>query len=171
MELARHLRAKTVLILSTIHSAKGLEWRSVFILNAIDGCIPSDLSTGNSAEIEEERRLLYVGMTRAKDHLRLILPQRFFAHQQKSNGDRHMYTARTRFIPDSIIDRFEVCAWPEAPKEGSVRVTKSQTCRHRRANAPHVEIEAGVLRPGNVIGHARNTRRGESYRPARPSLV
>jgi DNA helicase II / ATP-dependent DNA helicase PcrA len=105
------------LILSTIHSAKGLEWRSVFILNAIDGCIPSDLSTGNSAEIEEERRLLYVGMTRAKDHLRLILPQRFFARQQKSNGDRHMYTARTRFIPDSIIDQFEVCAWPEAPKD------------------------------------------------------
>jgi DNA helicase-2/ATP-dependent DNA helicase PcrA len=104
------------LILSTIHSAKGQEWRSVFILNAIDGCIASDLSTGNTAEIEEERRLLYVGMTRAKDHLRLILPQRFFAHQQKSNGDRHMYTARTRFIPDSIIDRFEVCAWPEAPK-------------------------------------------------------
>jgi DNA helicase-2/ATP-dependent DNA helicase PcrA len=105
------------LILSTIHSAKGQEWRSVFILNAIDGCIPSDLSTGNAAEIEEERRLLYVGMTRAKDYLRLILPQRFFAHQQKSNGDRHMYTARTRFIPDSIIDRFEVCAWPEALKD------------------------------------------------------
>jgi DNA helicase-2/ATP-dependent DNA helicase PcrA len=73
--------------------------------------------SGNAAEIEEERRLLYVGMTRAKDYLRLILPQRFFAHQQKSNGDRHMYTARTRFIPDSIIDRFEVCAWPEAPKD------------------------------------------------------
>jgi DNA helicase-2/ATP-dependent DNA helicase PcrA len=101
------------LILSTIHSAKGQEWRAVFILNAIDGCIPSDLSTGNKAEIEEERRLLYVAMTRAKDHLHLILPQRFFAHQQKSNGDRHMYTARTRFIPDSIIDRFENCAWPE----------------------------------------------------------
>ncbi len=104
------------LILSTIHSAKGQEWRTVFILNAIDGCIPSDLSTGNTAEIEEERRLLYVGMTRARDHLHLILPQRFFAHQQKSNGDRRMYTARTRFIPDSIVDRFEVCAWPEATK-------------------------------------------------------
>jgi DNA helicase-2/ATP-dependent DNA helicase PcrA len=104
------------LILSTIHSAKGQEWRSVFILNAIDSCIPSDLSTGHTAEIEEERRLLYVGMTRAKDHLHLILPQRFFAHQQKSSGDRHMYTARTRFIPDSIIDWFELCAWPEARK-------------------------------------------------------
>jgi DNA helicase-2/ATP-dependent DNA helicase PcrA len=103
------------LILSTIHSAKGQEWKSVFILNAIDGCIPSDLSTGNTAEIQEERRLLYVAMTRAKDHLHLILPQRFFAHQQKSNGDRHMYASRTRFIPAAILDRFESCAWPEAP--------------------------------------------------------
>jgi DNA helicase II / ATP-dependent DNA helicase PcrA len=103
------------LILSTIHSAKGQEWRSVFILNAIDGCIPSDLSTGNTAEIEEERRLLYVAMTRAKDHLHVILPQRFFAHQQKSNGDRHMYALRSRFIPAGILDRFESCAWPEAP--------------------------------------------------------
>ena len=103
------------LILSTIHSAKGQEWRSVFFLNAIDGCIPSDLSTGNTAEIEEERRLLYVAMTRAKDHLHLILPQRFFAHQQKSNGDRHMYASRTRFIPAAILDRFESCAWPETP--------------------------------------------------------
>ena len=102
------------LILSTIHSAKGQEWKSVFILSAIDGCIPSDLGTRTAAEIEEERRLLYVAMTRAKDHLHLVLPQRFFAHQQKSNGDRHMYTARTRFIPASILDRFDNRAWPEA---------------------------------------------------------
>jgi DNA helicase-2/ATP-dependent DNA helicase PcrA len=101
------------LILSTIHSAKGQEWRAVFILNTIDGCIPSDLSTGNTAEIEEERRLLYVAMTRAKDHLHLILPQRFFAHQQQSSGDRHMYASRTRFIPAAILDRFESGAWPE----------------------------------------------------------
>ena len=102
------------LILSTIHSAKGQEWKSVFVLNAIDGCIPSDLSTGSTAQIEEERRLLYVAMTRAKDHLHLIVPQRFFAHQQKGNGDRHMYTSRTRFIPDSVLDRFEICSWPKA---------------------------------------------------------
>jgi DNA helicase-2/ATP-dependent DNA helicase PcrA len=102
------------LILSTIHSAKGQEWRSVFILNAVDGCIPSDLSTGSVDEIEEERRLLYVAMTRAKDHLHLVLPQRFFAYQQRRNGDRHMYAARTRFIPDSILNYFESCAWPVA---------------------------------------------------------
>jgi ATP-dependent DNA helicase UvrD/PcrA len=102
------------LILSTIHSAKGQEWRAVFILNAIDGCIPSDLATGSTVEIEEERRLLYVAMMRAKDHLHLILPQRFFAHQQKKGGDRHMYTARTRFIPAAVLDRFDNCAWPQA---------------------------------------------------------
>jgi DNA helicase II / ATP-dependent DNA helicase PcrA len=65
------------LILSTIHSAKGQEWKAVSILNAVDGCIPSDLATGSSEEIEEERRLLYVAMTRAKDELNLVVPQRF----------------------------------------------------------------------------------------------
>ena len=88
------------LILSTIHSAKGQEWKSVFVLNVVDGCIPSDLGTGTTAEIEEERRLLYVAMTRAKDHLHLIVPQRFFTHQQSATGDRHVYAARTRFIPE-----------------------------------------------------------------------
>jgi superfamily I DNA/RNA helicase len=48
------------LILSTIHSAKGQEWKMVFVLNVVDGCLPSDLGTGTSAEIEEEWRLLYV---------------------------------------------------------------------------------------------------------------
>jgi DNA helicase-2/ATP-dependent DNA helicase PcrA len=57
------------LILSTIHSAKGQKWKSVYLLNVVDGCMPSDLGTGTSAEIEEERRLLYVAMTRAKDDL------------------------------------------------------------------------------------------------------
>src|SRR5947209_13504824 len=68
------------LILSTIHSAKGQEWKSVFLLNAVVGCIPSDLSTGSADEIEEERRLLYVAMTRAKDQLDVIVPQRFYTH-------------------------------------------------------------------------------------------
>jgi len=66
------------LILSTIHSAKGQEWKSVYVLNVVDGCMPSDLGAGTSAEIEEERRLLYVAMTRARDDLHLIVPQRFF---------------------------------------------------------------------------------------------
>src|SRR5207302_10166939 len=77
------------LILSTIHSAKGQEWRSVFVLNAVDGCIPSDLGVGTSAEIEEERRLLYVAMTRAQDSLHLVVPHRFFTHGQNMSRVRH----------------------------------------------------------------------------------
>jgi DNA helicase-2/ATP-dependent DNA helicase PcrA len=100
------------LILSTIHSAKGQEWKSVFVLNVIDGCIPSDLGTGTTAEIEEERRLLYVGMTRAKDNLHLVTPQRFFTHGQSACGDRHVYAARTRFIPPALLPLFECRAWP-----------------------------------------------------------
>jgi len=60
--------------------------------------MPSDLGAGTSAELEEERRLLYVAMTRAKDDLHLLMPHLFF-FTQHSKGDRHMYASRTRFIP------------------------------------------------------------------------
>ena len=102
------------LILSTIHSSKGQEWKSVFVLNVIDGCIPSDLGTGTSAELEEERRLLYVAMTRAKDSLHLLTPQRFFTHGQVSHGDRHVYASRTRFIPADLLKLFDCGTWPVA---------------------------------------------------------
>ncbi len=107
-------RDEDYLILSTIHSAKGQEWRSVFVLNCVDGCIPSDLATGSSAEIEEERRLLYVAMTRAKDALALVVPQRFYVHGQPRNGDRSVFASRTRFIPPPLLKHFERRAWPEA---------------------------------------------------------
>ncbi len=103
------------LILSTIHSAKGQEWKSVYVLNVVDGCMPSDLGAGTSAEIEEERRLLYVAMTRAKDDLHLVVPQRFFVHGQHARGDRHLYASRTRFIPEKLLGLFEQTAWPLAP--------------------------------------------------------
>jgi len=102
------------MILSTIHSAKGQEWKSVYVLNVVDGCMPSDLGAGTSAELEEERRLLYVAMTRAKDDLHLMIPQRFFTHGQSSQGDRHVYAARTRFIPESLLGLFERTSWPLA---------------------------------------------------------
>ncbi len=82
------MREEDYLILSTIHSAKGQEWKSVFVLNVVDGCMPSDLGIRTSAELEEERRLLYVAMTRAKDDLHLMVPQRFFTHGQHAQGDR-----------------------------------------------------------------------------------
>ncbi|CDZ56572.1 ATP-dependent helicase [Neorhizobium galegae] len=125
------------LILSTIHSSKGQEWRSVFLLNCVDGCIPSDLGVGSTAEIEEERRLLYVAMTRAKDHLHLMTPQRFFVHGQASQGDRHVYAARTRFIPATLLQFFETAAWPvvapmsEAERQARHQVRIDVTARMR----------------------------------------
>ena len=116
------------LILSTIHSAKGQEWKNVFVLNAVDGCIPIDLGVGTMEEVDEERRLLYVAMTRAKDALHLVLPQRFFIHSQAARGDRHVYASRTRFIPASILTHFEQTSWPigragdERPRQPQVRI-------------------------------------------------
>jgi DNA helicase-2/ATP-dependent DNA helicase PcrA len=95
------------LILSTIHSAKGQEWDVVYILNVTDGCIPSDMAAGSAEQIEEERRVLGVAMTRAKFHLRLIQPLRFFRSQQQRYGDSYVFAPRTRFIPDGIRDLFE----------------------------------------------------------------
>jgi DNA helicase-2/ATP-dependent DNA helicase PcrA len=100
------------LILSTIHSAKGQEWNSVYVLNVVDGCMPSDLGAGTTAELEEERRLLYVAMTRAKDDLHLMVPQRFFTYGQNPQGDRHVYASRSRFIPDQLLHLFERTTWP-----------------------------------------------------------
>lgn len=108
------------LILSTIHSAKGQEWHSVFVLNAVDGCIPSDLGVGCEAEIEEERRLLYVAMTRAKEDLHLTMPYRFHVHNQAAGGDRHVTAMRTRFIPASILSNFEQRVWSEQPARPTV---------------------------------------------------
>jgi len=84
----------------------------VSVLNVVDGCMPSDLGAGASAELEEERRLLYVAMTRAKDDLHLVVPQRFFTHGQHAQGDRHVYASRTRFIPDRLLGLFEKTVWP-----------------------------------------------------------
>jgi DNA helicase II / ATP-dependent DNA helicase PcrA len=121
------------LILSTIHSAKGQEWKSVYVLNVVDGCMPSDLGAGTSAEIEEERRLLYVAMTRAKDELHLVVPQRFFTHGQRSQGDRHVYASRTRFIPDRLLGQFERTSWPAASAAPSARA---------QGQAPKIDVGA-----------------------------
>ena len=75
------------------------------MLNVVDGCIPPDLAAGSAAEIEEERRLLYVAMTRARDHLHLLVPLRFHVQHQAAYGDRHVYAALTRFIPPEVAQR------------------------------------------------------------------
>jgi DNA helicase-2/ATP-dependent DNA helicase PcrA len=124
------------LILSTIHSAKGQEWSSVFVLNTVDGCIPSDLAAGETEEIEEERRLLYVAMTRAKNELDLIVPQRFYVHQQSRGGDRHLYASRTRFIPNALLRLFEQRTWPvrpAAPRTAATAETRIDVAAKLRA--------------------------------------
>jgi DNA helicase-2/ATP-dependent DNA helicase PcrA len=105
--------------LSTIHSAKGQEWDAVFILNVADGCIPSDMAAGSAEQIEEERRVLGVAMTRAKFHLHLIQPLRFFRSRQHRYGDSYVFAPRSRFIPDNILDRFECQTWPVDFVEGA----------------------------------------------------
>jgi DNA helicase-2/ATP-dependent DNA helicase PcrA len=95
------------LILSTVHSAKGQEWDAVFVLNFSDGNFPSEFSTGKPEMIEEERRLLYVAMTRAKQSLNLIAPLRYHVTQQRRDGDKHVYGARSRFMTDNLMARME----------------------------------------------------------------
>ena len=95
------------MILSTIHSAKGQEWDIVYILNVADGNFPSEFSTGKPEMIEEERRLLYVAMTRARNELHLCAPLRYSVTQQAKDGDAHIYGAKSRFMTDKVLDCFE----------------------------------------------------------------
>jgi DNA helicase-2/ATP-dependent DNA helicase PcrA len=93
------------LVLSTIHSAKGLEWDVVHVIHAADGMIPSDMATGDDDEIEEERRLLYVALTRARDALHVYRPMRYY---RKPKGDPHSYSQLSRFLePPDVRSTFE----------------------------------------------------------------
>ena len=130
-EAGAPLRDEDYLILSTMHSAKGQEWAAVYVLNAVDGCMPADLATGSAAEIDEERRLLYVAMTRAKHHLSLVVPQRFHVTQQARYGDRHLYGGLTRFVPPEVAALFD----PIGPAAG---------CDDREALATSVRIDVAA---------------------------
>ena len=106
------------LVLSTIHSAKGLEWDVVHVIHAADGMIPSDMSTGDDDEIEEERRLLYVALTRARDGLHVTYPQRYY-RRPRGLEDSHSYSQRSRFLPDDVLEHFEV-AGPQVVRVADV---------------------------------------------------
>ena len=93
------------LILSTIHSAKGGEWDAVFVIHAADGNIPSDMAISDPGGLEEERRLLYVALTRARDHLHVTVPQRFY-HKRFSWSPEHSYALPSRFL-DPAMEYFE----------------------------------------------------------------
>jgi ATP-dependent DNA helicase UvrD/PcrA len=123
------------LILSTVHSAKGQEWDAVYLLNLADGNFPSEFSTGDPAQIEEERRLLYVAMTRARRELHLIAPLKYYLPQQTRRGDAHVYGAQSRFMTRAVMARLEPAVWPPAEVNESLPP----------ADAPRVDV-AGRLR-------------------------
>jgi DNA helicase-2/ATP-dependent DNA helicase PcrA len=92
-------------VLSTIHSAKGGEWDVVHVIHAADGMIPSDMSTGDPEQVEEERRLFYVALTRARDTLLVTFPLRYH-RSNRGLEDRHWYAQLTRFLPPEVRTRF-----------------------------------------------------------------
>jgi DNA helicase-2/ATP-dependent DNA helicase PcrA len=107
------------LILSTVHSAKGQEWDSVYTLNVVDGTFPNEFSTESPELVEEERRLLYVAMTRAKRNLHLVSPLKFYVTQQRRFGEKHLYGARSRFITETVLATLDAQAWPAASDTGA----------------------------------------------------
>ncbi|HEY1283844.1 MAG TPA: ATP-dependent helicase [Steroidobacteraceae bacterium] len=107
------------LVLSTIHSAKGMEWDTVYLLNVVDGSFPNEFATGKAELIEEERRLLYVGMTRAQNELFLMGPLKFHLTNQSRNGDAHVYGGRSRFMTDKVLKCLEARTYQSTMMEAA----------------------------------------------------
>jgi DNA helicase-2/ATP-dependent DNA helicase PcrA len=116
------------LVLSTIHSAKGLEWDAVHLIHAADGMIPSDMATGDEDQIEEERRLLYVAMTRARDSLTVYFPQRYY-RRPRGLEDSHSYAQLTRFLPEPVRAHFDEVApqVSDEPPDGTAALAGTAT--------------------------------------------
>jgi DNA helicase-2/ATP-dependent DNA helicase PcrA len=114
-------------ILSTIHSAKGQEWDIVYVLNVADGNFPSEFSTGKPEMIEEERRLLYVAMTRARNELHLCVPLKYSVTQQAKDGDGHVYAAKSRFMTDKVLDCFDRTTFRSSRGVDSLRAGEAAT--------------------------------------------
>jgi DNA helicase-2/ATP-dependent DNA helicase PcrA len=109
------------LVLSTVHSAKGQEWEAVYLLNVSEGNFPNEYAAGKPEQIDEERRLLYVAMTRAKTSLDLISPLKYYVTQQSRMGDRHVYGAKSRFLTKEVLRCLEDVSWSAEGGAGSLR--------------------------------------------------
>jgi len=94
------------LTISTVHSAKGLEWDVVHVLNATDGMMPSDMALGSPQGLEEERRVVYVALTRARKALHVYVPLRYH-HRPRGRGDSHGWTQPSRFLSDDVRSKFD----------------------------------------------------------------
>jgi DNA helicase-2/ATP-dependent DNA helicase PcrA len=107
---ANPLKDEDWLVLSTIHSAKGCEWDVVYVIHASDGCLPSDMATDNDKQIEEELRLAYVAMTRARNFLYVTWPLRYY-HRWGSYTDKHVYSQISRFLNDDVRASCELASF------------------------------------------------------------
>jgi len=100
------------LVLSTVHSAKGLEWEAVHVLALYDGNFPADMACGSAESIEEERRLLYVAITRARRQLHLYVPVRYY-HRPFGRDDAHGYGKASRFLTPAVRETCEIVTLDE----------------------------------------------------------
>ena len=116
--------------------------RFAWVSPLVDGCIPSDMATGKSAQIDEERRLLYVAMTRAKEHLYLIQPLRFFRTQQHRFGDGHAHRSALALFAGRRNDAVTRTVASTALLPVTTRTAGASQHRHRGAVARHVELNA-----------------------------
>jgi DNA helicase-2/ATP-dependent DNA helicase PcrA len=128
------LREEDYLILSTIHSAKGCERDVVYVIHASDGNIPSDLATGSDEEIEEERRLFYVALTRARDFLEVCFPLKYY-HKKWAASDRHSYAQLTRFLPEPVLQHFERVRLQRAAHHDDAAATTAATDIRQKVSA------------------------------------
>jgi len=94
-------------VVSTIHSAKGLEWPVVHLPHLVDGAVPSDMALSSPEGLEEERRLFYVAVTRARDELHLYAPLRL-PHHRHARDDRHSFAPLSRFLDDEVQQTLDV---------------------------------------------------------------
>ena len=95
------------LVLSTVHSAKGLEWDSVHLIHAVDGAFPSDMALSTDTGLLEEQRLFYVALTRARNDLTIYTPLRM-PHHRHARDDKHSFAPASRFLDDTALSAMEI---------------------------------------------------------------
>ncbi len=105
------------MILSTVHSAKGQEWDTVYVMHVSDGTFPNEFATGSKVSMEEERRLLNVAMTRPKNRLILLNPLKYFVPQQSKYGDNHVYGTKSRFLTENVMQYIDLDVYESSPTQ------------------------------------------------------
>jgi DNA helicase II / ATP-dependent DNA helicase PcrA len=124
------------LVLSTVHSAKGLEWDAVHLIGAYDGNFPADMSAGSEESVAEERRLFYVALTRPRRRLHVYVPARYY-HRPRGSDDGHGYGQASRFLSAAVQGLF---ALTHPPTEAVVSAPSQEAISARR-----IEVSVDAL--------------------------